>query len=340
MVRRRMLLSFVLLMLIASLPTSCGSAPTPVSTDEPAITDEAPTAQASPGPAAPPSASRQRIQVALDAAKQAEGTVLARVNGQDVTWEDYEPMLRQALYTIERQNAVEWRDPAMLQRLGALQNKVLRQTVDRVLMLQLAKEQRVEISTEELETAIANERNDALTTGGYPDWPTFLERNGLTDATFEKLVYERLLLQRLVAIQEVDAREEQAQLAHIAVADEQTAEEVKAKLEAGGDFAQLAAEYSVDEETKNDGGVLGWFSRQTMRAEMADAAFSLPLGEFAGPFVTAHGHTFIQVLAREIREADARVLALRQQEAASALVEAKRAESEIEYLVEFDEPEG
>lgn len=339
MVRRRVLLSFVLLMLIAGLPTSCGSTP-PVPTPEPVTTDEAQAAQAGPGPAATPSASRQRIEVALDAARQTEGTVLARVNGEDVTWEDYEPMLRQALYTIERQNAVEWRDPAMLQRLGTLQNKVLRQTVDRVLMLQLAEEHGVEISAEELETAVANEKNDALTTGGYPDWPTFLERNGLTDVTFKKLVYERLLLQRLVAIQEVDTREEQAQLAHIVVADERTAEEVKARLEAGGDFNQLAAKYSIDQETSKDGGVLGWFSRQTMRAELADAAFSLSPGEFAGPFVTARGHTFIRVLAREIREADPRVIALRKQEAASALVEAKRAQSEIEYLVEFEEPEG
>jgi foldase protein PrsA len=338
MIRRRPWALCCLFVLIASLLANCGSTPT----IEPEATEPLPTEQPSPTPTAPPvvSAAAERIQAAINAVRRMPGTVLATVNGAEITWEDYEPMLRQTLYSIESQNAVEWRDPAMQQRLGALQEEVLRQTVDRVLLVQLAVEQGIQVDPEKLEADITAEKEDILTNGGYPDWETFLKLNSLTDASFRKIMHDRLLLQAFLEAQVVETREEQAKVAHIVVADEQTALEVKAKLEAGGDFAQLAAEYSIDEQTKNDGGLLGWFSRETMRAELAEAAFSLPSGSFAGPFVTTHGRTFIQVLGREIRDADPRVIASRQQGVLAQQLETKRAESQIEYLVDFAEPES
>lgn len=349
MIRRRpwaLCCSFVL---IAGLLASCGSTSTPEpETPAPEITEQMPTEQPSPAstpattvaPTAAVSASAERIQAAISAARRPEGTVLAIVNGEEITWEDYEPLLRQTLFSIDRQNAVEWRDPAMLQRLGALQEEVLRKTVDRLLLVQIAVEQGIEIGTEELEAMIASQKEDALTSGGYPDWETFLELNSLTEATFRKLMHEQLLVQALLEAQDVQTQDEQVKLAHILVADEATAQEVKSKLDAGGDFSQLAAEYSIDEQTKNDGGLLGWYSKEIMRAEMGEAAFSLPPGDTAGPFATAYGFTIIQVLGREVRDADPRVLSSRQQVVLAAQLETKRAESQIEYLVDFAQPEG
>ncbi len=45
---------------------------------------------------------------------------------------------------------------------------------------------------------------------------------------------------------------------HILVKDEKTANEVKAKLDKGEDFAKLAKEYSTDTGTAEKGGELGW----------------------------------------------------------------------------------
>ena len=47
-----------------------------------------------------------------------------------------------------------------------------------------------------------------------------------------------------------------ATVAHILVADEETAKSLKAKLDAGADFATLAKENSIDPGTKNNGGKL------------------------------------------------------------------------------------
>ncbi len=66
---------------------------------------------------------------------------------------------------------------------------------------------------------------------------------------------------------------------HILVDTKEKAEEIIAKLEAGGDFAKLAVADSKDSSGKN-GGDLGWFSPQTMVKPFADAVEALQVGQY------------------------------------------------------------
>jgi len=66
---------------------------------------------------------------------------------------------------------------------------------------------------------------------------------------------------------------------HILVDTKEKAEEIVAKLDAGGDFAKLAAADSKDSSGKN-GGDLGWFSPQTMVKPFADAVVALQAGQY------------------------------------------------------------
>ncbi len=52
------------------------------------------------------------------------------------------------------------------------------------------------------------------------------------------------------------------QLSHIVVPDRKTAEKVRKKLAGGSEFGKLARKYSMDEDTKQDGGYLGFSSIQ------------------------------------------------------------------------------
>ena len=60
---------------------------------------------------------------------------------------------------------------------------------------------------------------------------------------------------------------------HILVKDKKTAEEVIAKLKDGGDFGELAREYSTEPIAKETGGDLGWFGPGRMVQPFEDAAF-------------------------------------------------------------------
>lgn len=82
---------------------------------------------------------------------------------------------------------------------------------------------------------------------------------------------------------------------HILVEDEDTAKEVKKKLDDGSDFKKLAKEYSTDEGTADDGGKLGYFSDGEMDPAFFDAAYDLKKGDISDPVQSEHGFHIIKV---------------------------------------------
>lgn len=93
--------------------------------------------------------------------------------------------------------------------------------------------------------------------------------------------------------------EEQRKARHILFAgpgEESTAkaEAALARLEAGEDFAALAAELSDDGGTKNQGGDLGWVIRGQMVGPFENALFAMEEGAIEGPVQTQFGAHIIQ----------------------------------------------
>jgi len=82
---------------------------------------------------------------------------------------------------------------------------------------------------------------------------------------------------------------------HILVDTKEQAEAIIKKLEAGADFAKLAAEDSKDPSGKN-GGDLGWFNLQTMVKPFSDAVAALKKGEITKePVETQYGWHVIKL---------------------------------------------
>ena len=99
-------------------------------------------------------------------------------------------------------------------------------------------------------------------------------------------------------------REEQVRARHILLqvgsdrTDQQAEEQmlaIRARLDAGEDFAALATELSDDPGSKAQGGDLGFFGRGEMIGEFEEAAFTAQPGEVVGPVRTNFGFHLIKV---------------------------------------------
>jgi len=89
---------------------------------------------------------------------------------------------------------------------------------------------------------------------------------------------------------------------HILVDSEEKAKELKAQIDGGADFAELAKANSSDGAAAN-GGSLGWFGAGMMVKPFEDAVVAMKAGEVAGPIQTQFGWHLVKL--NEVRVASA-----------------------------------
>ncbi|QEL24795.1 peptidylprolyl isomerase [Bosea sp. F3-2] len=91
------------------------------------------------------------------------------------------------------------------------------------------------------------------------------------------------------------APEEEAHARHILVEDEAQAKAVVERLKKGEDFAKVATDVSKDPGSGKEGGDLGWFTKDRMVPEFAEAAFKLKKGEVSEPVKSQFGWHIIKL---------------------------------------------
>ena len=128
----------------------------------------------------------------------------------------------------------------------------------------------------------------------------YLVGTGMSREIFEERVQDAWWRQRLEqeAIAAVPASMSQVHARHILVTNEEDAALALERLEAGEDFAELAAEMSLDPGTKDSGGDLGWFPKGVMTPTFELAAFELEPGQVSDPIQSPFGFHIIEVLER------------------------------------------
>ena len=90
-----------------------------------------------------------------------------------------------------------------------------------------------------------------------------------------------------------DEREVRAR--HILLATEAEAKDARKKIEDGKSFEEVARDYSKDAGSAKQGGDLGYFTKDKMVKEFADAAFALKKGEVSQPVKSPFGWHIIKV---------------------------------------------
>jgi parvulin-like peptidyl-prolyl isomerase len=162
----------------------------------------------------------------------------------------------------------------------------------------------------------------------------FKSEVNVSETTIRQIILAQLYRQKLMEIfaKDIALTEEQVWARHILVADEATALQVLEQYRDGGDWNQLAAEFSTDTSNKDQGGNLGWFPRNYMVPEFEQVAFALEVGEVSDPVQSQFGWHIIQVLGHEERSRSEFQYEQALQEAFQTWLSAERLEANIEIF--------
>ena len=207
---------------------------------------------------------------------RAEDKVLAKVNGSEIRQSDL------ALAEEELGPSLAQMDPA------TKDENVLSFLIDMKIVSKAAEDKKVQDS-EDFKKRLAFTRNRLLM-----DSLLASEGKAATNDESMKKVYEEASKQ-ISGEEEVHAR-------HILVETEDEAKAVKAELDKGGDFAELAKKKSKDPGA-SDGGDLGFFTKDQMVPEFSQVAFSLEPGKISDPVKSQFGWHIIKVEEKRKRKA-------------------------------------
>jgi peptidyl-prolyl cis-trans isomerase D len=172
----------------------------------------------------------------------------------------------------------------------------------------------------------------------------YYQENLLQYMTERKLSVEYIELNSAMLLQDQEVTEEDIQArfeqekqsaddssslraAHILLGDAsaELIAEVQSKIDAGDDFAELAADYSEDIATAENGGDLGFTTGDTFPESFEDALAALEVGQVSAPVETVSGTHFVKLLEIEkteflFEEQSERIAQELKQEAADSLM--------------------
>jgi len=246
--------------------------------------------------------------------------------------------VQEQAYFQASQQGISLADSAAFARV---QSEVLERLIEEKVIVDEARKRGMIVTADDLDTAVSGVVQDMIRAAGSEEaFKQQLEREGLTEEDLRDLYRPQLEAQILasrlvrreldvdpeVTDEEIEAyynenqdqfpeRPETVRLSHIFVsllqdsADyvraKEKAEEIRARVLAGEDFAKLARELSADPSASR-GGDIGFFKRGQLDPRFERVVFSLKPGE-TGPVVqTRHGFHVVQLLELKDDEAHAR----------------------------------
>jgi foldase protein PrsA len=173
-------------------------------------------------------------------------------------------------------------------------------------------------------SASEDEVTNAIATrvGAKTDDPNFdlilqqeVARSELSESEYRKMAEASVLSEKLRAEFEKQAPKtaESMHYRQILVSSDAKAQEVRSKLDAGEDFAALAAKESLDSATKDNGGDVGWVPKGALDASLEELIFPLNPNE-ATTIPVAQGVYIIEMVEKgdhEVVDTQKSSLALR-----------------------------
>lgn len=236
--------------------------------------------------------------------------VLATVNGENISQEDVNQMLNRFGKQVTEE------------QMPAVTKQILDGLITQKLIMQFIRDSKIEVSPAEIEGELNKVREDIKSNPGLEGktLEQVLETHGSSIDTLKSDIIISLSLEKNLG-KDIDDKKIKASFddnkaayddtevraSHILVdtrqmkTDAELAQalekikKIKAEVDAGKDFAEVAKQYS-DCPSKDKGGDLNFFKRKGQMVEpFAAAAFALKVGQVSAPVKTPFGYHIIKV---------------------------------------------
>jgi foldase protein PrsA len=239
------------------------------------------------------------------------GDAIAVVDGEEITREDYDELVARTRKSYESQKR-EF-PAAGSAEFRTLKSQLVGYLVRREQMRQEAEDLDVTATDAQVDERLKQVKQQYFS-GDEKRYEQQLSENGLTDEQVRADIRDQIRSEKIFAevtkdVKATDAeiraryaenkeqygQPESREVRHILVKTRAKADELYARLQAGGDFAVLARANSEDPGSKDDGGKLTISRGQTV-AEFDARAFELKVNEISEPVKTEFGFHIIQAL--------------------------------------------
>lgn len=291
----------------------------------------------------------------------------ARVGGVDITMKQLDRAIDSARFEVSLSlqgfgsDLVSREETSASKDQSDLEIIILDQLIEDVLVEQGAKEEGVKVSENDIQEEIAKLKKR------FPSNEEFhrtIAQQGMTLEDLKKTIRKQLLVAGLekilmgrIAVSDEEIRSfydknidlfiqpKKVALADILVRDEELALFIRASLEAGADFAEMAKAYSADFRTRGKGGDMGFVTVEDLEPMLEKSAFHLNAGEISEVIETDDGFHIIKVLVRvpgketsfEMAKDNIRIFILKEKasDAFSLWLESRRVDTKIEINEKF-----
>ena len=236
------------------------------------------------------------------------GEYIVTVNGEGISLNDFNRILKRD--TDIMGSAM----PLKKDEAKRMKEEILNKLIDEKIMLLRAQKLSLSVNDKELCQGIEEIKKDypdggfdKIFTGGKLDYDIWREE------LRKRLILEKLIqrdVNSVITVTENEALEyyqnhsekyisgERVHVVQIVVRNRKEAEDILEKLKNGGNFAEVAKEFSTGPEGDR-GGDLGVFGRGIMPESFDNVVFSLPSGKISNVVKTTYGYHIFKVLRKD-----------------------------------------
>ncbi|MEG2868241.1 MAG: peptidylprolyl isomerase [Terrisporobacter sp.] len=244
-------------------------------------------------------------------------TVLAKVGDVKITKADLDNMIQPYMDQYAQQYGADFEnDEALKAQVLGLKEEAMGILVDEEILVQKAKELNLVPEQAELDKQVEEIKTREMEQfGGEEGFKTALAEANLTEEDYKEFNERRIITQLVmddivkdVAVTDEDVKKyydentiefKGSDISHILVTDEAQAKEIKEKLNNGGNFEELAKEFSMD-GSKEKGGSLGFTMYNTLVPEFVEGLGTIKEGEISEPIKSQFGYHIIKFTGEKV----------------------------------------